>query len=210
MKQFAGPFDNLETDILAGMANLVWWEAWAHHQDELHEEGLPHANLAGAEIAHVADDPSEIQRIDIENHVKAVRKKIEAANHAKLPTLYKRAIEANRKAAEKEGTPYIPGARASEDQFGSCLAHMSMGTGVSWFDDNEKFDLEVPYSEYGSCYLTWEGPDADTAIKAYLARTKKSSQDPEELLQLLTEFLDDKKLGGDLHEFLLTKTGGRR
>jgi len=210
MKQFAGPFDNLETDILAGMANLFWWEAWAHHQDELHEEGLPHANLAGAEIAHVADDPSEIQRIDIENHVKAVRKKIEAANHAKLPTLYKRAIEANRKAAEKEGTPYIPGARASEDQFGSCLAHMSMGTGVSWFDDNEKFDLEVPYSEYGSCYLTWEGPDADTAIKAYLARTKKSSQDPEELLQLLTEFLDDKKLGGDLHEFLLTKTGGRR
>lgn len=210
MKQFAGPFDNLETDILAGMANLFWWEAWAHHQDELHEEGLPHANLAGAEIAHVADDPSDRRRIDIENHVKAVRKKIEAANHAKLPTLYKRAIEANRKAAEKEGTPYIPGARASEDQFGSCLAHMSMGTGVSWFDDNEKFDLEVPYSEYGSCYLTWEGPDADTAIKAYLARTKKSSQDPEELLQLLTEFLDDKKLGGDLHEFLLTKTGGRR
>ena len=210
MKQFAGPFDNLETDILAGMANLFWWEAWAHHQDELHEEGLPHVNFVGAEIAHVADDPSEIQRIDIENHVKAVRKKIESANHAKLETLYKRALRANRKAAEENGTPYVPGSRASEDRFGSCLAHMSMGTGVSWFDDNEKFDLEVPHSEYGSCYLTWEGPDADTALKAYLTRTKKNRADPEELLQLLTEFLDNKELGGDLHEFLLTKTGGRR
>jgi len=29
-------------------------------------------------------------------------------------------------------------------RFGECLAWMSMGAGVSWFDDHEPFDLKVP------------------------------------------------------------------
>jgi hypothetical protein len=210
VKRFPGPFDNLSSDILAGMANLFWWDAWSSRQNELLEEGLDHVNLSGAEIAHVANNPSDLQRLIIEEHVKKVRKKIETANHAKLATLYKRAIRANEEAAAENDTPYAAGWRSSEDQFGSSLAHMSQRSGISWFDNNEKFNLEVPEVEWGACYLSWEDPSVDEALKAYLTREKIKLGDPEEILNLLTEFLNSKNLGGALHEFLISKTGGRR
>jgi hypothetical protein len=210
VKRFPGPFDNLSSNIHAGMANLFWWDAWASHQEELQKEGLEYANLSGQEIAHIADDPSDLQRVVIENHVAEVSKKIEKANHAKLHTLYKRAIQANAKASGENGTPYAAGWRSSEDQFGSSLAHMSMGSGGSWFDHNERFDLTVPSDEWGAYYLPWADPSVDETIQACLRRKKVSYVDSEEILNLLTEFLDTEKLGGKLHEFLLTKTGGRR
>jgi hypothetical protein len=209
VKRFPGPFDNLPCDIRAGMANLFWWSAWADRQDELREEGLESANLVATEISQVADDPTEQQRIEVKAHVAKVAKAIEKANHAKLPTLYKRAIKANHDAAKKDGTPYIPGPRASEDQFGSTLAHSSMGSGVSWFDDNEKFDLKMPYFEWGPCYMSWPGPTTEEAIDAYVERVEDPKLDAQDKLELLVEFLDSKNLGSDLHEFLIARTGGR-
>lgn len=208
MKRFPGPFDNLEGEILSGMANLFWWYAWSNRQDELHEDGLEHANLSGAEIASIADDPDDVQRVEVEAHTRKVAKAIEKKNHAKLATLYKHAIAANRKASEDNGTPYSPGERASEDQFGSCLAHMSMGSGVSWFDDNEKFALEVPYFEWAADYVSWPGPKAREALDAWILRSDTDEGD-DNTLDFLMEFLDDKGLGPSLHEFLIKKTGGR-
>lgn len=209
MKRFPGPFDNLPCDIRAGMANLFWWSAWADRQDELREEGLESASLSGVEISQVAGDPDDTQRADVEKHVAKVAKAIEKANHAKLPTLYKRAIKANRDAAKVDGTPYVPGSRSSEDQFGSTLAHSSMGSGVSWFDDNEKFDLEAPYFEWGSHHLNWPGPNTQEALDAYMKRVKDPKLDAQDKLDILVEFLDSKNLGSDLHEFLIARTGGR-
>lgn len=244
MKKFPGPFDSMTSDIEAGMANLLWWSAWSDRQEELTTEGLPSENLSGVEIANAADDPTPEQRTEIEAHVAKVVKAIEKANKATLSTLYKKAIEANkyehqdaqRHLADRDRTPYEAPWRASEDQFGSCLAHMSMGSGVSWFDDNAKFELDVPYSEWGSCYLTWESPTGEQALEAYLNRGMKTrgqrfvdllnslptveaaveayNQQDEDasdgvLLSLVLEFIDKQKLGGDLHEFFIEKTGGR-
>lgn len=33
------------------------------------------------------------------------------------------------------------------EDFGICLIMMTLGTGVSWFDDHAKFDLKTPYIE---------------------------------------------------------------
>ena len=210
MKRFPGPFDTLPDDIRAGMGNLLWWHAWADRQGECKQDGLPYTNLSGVEIAHAAGDPDAVQRAEIEAHVVKVVRAIEKANKAKLPTLYKRAIEANRKAAERESnTPYVPGPRAYEDQFGSTLAHMSMSSGVSWFDDNECFELEVPHFEWAGCYLSWPGPTTEEALDAYVERLEDPKIDDTDKLDLLSEFLDSKNLGSTLHEFLIGKTGGR-
>jgi hypothetical protein len=48
-------------------------------------------------------------------------------------------------AAEANGTEEI-----DAEHFGRDCAMMAMGTGVSWFDDNETFPLETPYMDCGS------------------------------------------------------------
>jgi len=35
----------------------------------------------------------------------------------------------------------------SKEEFGYCVAMMALGTGVSWMDDHEEWDLEVPQVE---------------------------------------------------------------
>jgi alkaline phosphatase len=134
------------------MANLFWWDAWAGRQEELAQEGKPHANMSGCQIAEIADNPNEEQRKTIIEHTEKVIREIEKLNHAKIERIYQRALRADGFMKDEE----VP-EKASRDHFGSDLAFMSMGSGASWFDDHKEFKLQVPYHEFGYSYLNWEG-----------------------------------------------------
>ena len=124
--------------ILHGMASTLWGNAWADHAEE-HRC----TNLSGK---HIEDFMPPVPKEAFALAEKWA-KEIERANKASLDTLYERAMEAN----EKEGRGGKGGRvalTATPDAFGSALAYMKMDAGVSWFDDNAEFDLDVK-SSYG-------------------------------------------------------------
>lgn len=138
-----------DDEILQGMASLFWNSAWADYQDHLHEIGAEHVNLSGCEITEVSDDPDDVQAEEVRAHTERVAKELYELNKVSaLDELYQRACRADRAG---------PRQRREEDadRFGSDLAFMSMGAGVSWFDDHNQFPLEVPYHEWHWMYLTW-------------------------------------------------------
>lgn len=156
-KKYPGPFDGLSDDIRSGMANLFWWEAWASHQEELAQRNQPHVNMSGCQISDIADNPNEEQKKTIIEHTEKVIYAFEELNGMNIEELYQKALRADGIDPEDE---YIP-ENASRDFFGSDLAFMSMGSGVSWFDDHKKFELKEPYYEFGDGYLNWEGEEEE-------------------------------------------------
>lgn len=151
--------------VLDGMAALFWNSAWADYQDELFEQGEPHANLSGVNIYDVSDDPDERQTATLKAHVTRIADEIETVNNATLDELVERAGDADDEEADPE-------------RFGECLAYMSMGSGVSWFDDHEKFPLEVPYHEFGWVYLSWP-PTLRDQLDAWVEAVEKEGETPE-------------------------------
>ena len=146
--------DLFNDDIRNGMAALFWNSAWADYQEELGRLGEPHANLSGVNIYDVSDEPDEVQREELRRHVEQVVEEIEYKNSASLDELLDRATAAD-------------DAEADPERFGECLAYMSMGSGVSWFDDHVHFEIEVPYREHGWVYLTW-GPTLQDELDAWI------------------------------------------
>lgn len=146
--------DLFNDDIRNGMAALFWNSAWADYQEELGRLGEPHANLSGVNIYGVSDEPDETQCEELRAHVQRVVEEIEYKNSASLDELLDRATAAD-------------DAEADPTRFGECLAYMSMGSGVSWFDDHEHFEIEVPYHEHGWVYLTW-GPTLQDELDAWI------------------------------------------
>lgn len=136
--------------IRVGMAQLFWWDAWADYQDDLGRRGLPHVNMSGERIEEIADNPDAENRATIIEHVNKLTKLIEELNGKSLLDLVEDAAKADGIVDPDEGYKI---------RFGECLAWMSMGAGVSWFDDHKRFPLDVPYREFGWCYLNF--PDAE-------------------------------------------------
>jgi len=120
---------SLRDEIVDGMAENLWANAWARHVDE-------HRcyDLRGAEVTeHMPPVPKEADAV-----AEKWAKEIERRNKASLVQLYDRAMSAN----VSEGIEI--GRRSTPDAFGWSLAYMASGAGVSWFDDNAEFDLDVP------------------------------------------------------------------
>jgi|SRR5277367_1098279 len=119
---------SVRSEIIDGMAEILWGSAWADHADE-HDC----TNISGMEITNVMPSiPKEAEQM-----AQDLAKKYESLNHMSLDKLYAVALEADEKGTRRRG-------EESPDRFGSDLAFMAMGAGVSWFDDHEKFPLKKP------------------------------------------------------------------
>ena len=112
-----------------GMAATLWADQWASHVDE-HRC----TRLSGVEITSVMPPvPAKAYELATELMVK-----ISAANGGKSIT------DLLEEAAQADGvTPDAAYMRS----FGSDLALMALGHGVSWFDDHATFPLKVPSFE---------------------------------------------------------------
>jgi hypothetical protein len=114
--------------IIGGMAAMLWALAWADHADEHRCE-----NLSGMDIMKVMPAVPD-ESVTVANDLV---KGIEKANNTPLDVIFAVACNAD-------------GIQPSEkvaEKFGGDLAHMAIGSGVSWFDDHEKFPLAMPYGE---------------------------------------------------------------
>jgi len=112
--------------MVEGAARVLWASAWA---DVTEERGESHS---GQELTEVAPPtPMEAQSLAL-----SLIGKVARANGDIGQLL--------RRAAQADGVQVTPEFARS---FGSDLAMMAMGTGVSWFDDHAEFPLVVPSVE---------------------------------------------------------------
>lgn len=172
----------LNVHILDGMARTLWVMAWASYADELKEASRRGADpgdldrLAALEqmgwIAGSGEDWDEVSPDTPKAAMKAAgdldKLIAESEGIAKeefpLVMLFAQAVEAD----TGEPLEYDLDDPDLEDlarDFGSGLAHMAMGDGVSWFDDhkhktgNAEFDPDIPSIavNFDGEELTWEG-----------------------------------------------------
>jgi hypothetical protein len=121
------------SEILEGMASLLWASAWADHADD-HRC----TNLSGKEITSIMPPvPALAKQI-------AARWAIEIARRNSGSTvvdLWERAVIADKQENKRQGTP---------NEFGGDLAMECMGSGVSWFDDHAEFPIKLPEFSAGT------------------------------------------------------------
>jgi hypothetical protein len=140
------------SEIVDGIAETLWDDGWFNHVEE-HGCGR-------------AEDPPPIPK-DARDFATQWAKDVEQSNGKKLDDLYEEALEANARENKGGGADDV---HSSPIAFGNLLAHMMMGAGISWFDFNADFDLEVPRHDGGSevadlmylagsrCKAAWDNP----------------------------------------------------
>lgn len=134
--------DDTERRICAGMANTLWAEAWARHEEEV--EGCYYG---GQEMLDIASEPTEDQVQGIVDWVLDARAKTCEKNRVTwLADLYDQGCAADHANDMELDSP---------EAFGSDLGMQIQGHGVSWFDDHAAFPMELPYHEWGWVYLDW-------------------------------------------------------
>lgn len=124
-------------------AEMLFASSWADYVEEIAKDGEP-SRTSGKEIYDIK--PDAIPREALEAAMDLL-KKIEELNNASIGELYDRAIEA--------------GGTESFQRFSTDLTLQSMGHGVSWFDDNPKFDLKLPDIEFSYLDLGYEVPEEE-------------------------------------------------
>jgi hypothetical protein len=114
--------------IIEGMAAMLWALAWADHADE-HRC----CNLSGQDIMKVMPKVPSEAVVLAEKLVGGIEK----VNKMPLDVIFAFACKADG----------IQMSRKTAEEFGGDLGHMAIGSGVSWFDDHEKFPLKMTYGE---------------------------------------------------------------
>jgi hypothetical protein len=147
---------SVRSEIVNGIAEILWAEGWSNH---IEEHGCE--RLGGGTDITEAMPPIPI---DANDFAEKWAGEVEQMNGKSLSELYEEAEKAN----EREGKG--SSRRSSPTAFGNKLAFMIEGAGVSWFDDNAEFDLEVPDHAGGGevfelmhyagsrCEAAWENP----------------------------------------------------
>jgi len=119
----------MESGILEkGMAEALWADAWASAEQEA---GRSHG---GEEIMDIMPEVPREALIDayrLAGH-------FEEANGMRLVDLLDQAVNADQIDPELVSNEY-------KESFGKYLAMSAVGSGLSWFDDHETFDLNVPF-----------------------------------------------------------------
>lgn len=132
-----------KNQIIAGMATILWGDSWAQHIENAAEYGFskPCQSLSGCKIEDVMPAIPKVAK------QAAIRLAIDYRHSNEGLTvvdLFIKAYQANTDYLltydEIEG---IDDADEVLSRFGECLAWMAMGSGVSWFDDNEDFPMKT-------------------------------------------------------------------
>ena len=141
---------SIEKTIINGMARAFFVSAWAEKQER---KGR---SFSGQELMDVAPSTPRYARdfalmyagglgsllVHLNNAARADI--MELANISKWPK-YGDMTEAERAALDEMVDGLKVEGYASE--FGHYLAMMAMGTGVSWFDDHARFEIDIHHME---------------------------------------------------------------
>jgi len=131
-KAVFGSSRKYDDEIREAMARAFFVDWYASEQERRQEEGLK-ANIArgGEDWMDVAPGTSRAAK----KHAREYAVKLSAANKgATLTDLFAAALNA--------------GGTGDARTFGHYMAMQAMGHGVSWFDDNPEFPIEVPHGEF--------------------------------------------------------------
>jgi len=152
--------------IRDAMARTMFVSAWADREEEC---GRSHPGQELAEVAPPGTPDAAVAAAD-----RLVEDMERANGGLDLDTLFRLAVLADEKdKAARAGKPFVraeaealfgDGGLAAE--FGSDLAMEALGTGVSWFDDHARFEMQVPYARFDEADLDdhfWS-PEASAAL----------------------------------------------
>lgn len=135
--------------IVEGLARSLWVLAYAdyaaaHRGDASIERPLPGEDWE--EVAPETPAAAEAAARELANLYTI-------ANGVSLDEIYRRAASAAGVRWQLAVEPW------RLEQFGRALAHMAVGSGVSWFDDHPTFELVKVHFEcaFDGDYLTWSG-----------------------------------------------------
>jgi hypothetical protein len=147
-----------------GMANMLWWLAWA---DAAEERGV---NLSGKSVERMAP-PTPAKAFMLAERYLGM---IEQANNTSWEVCFFKAWVADHlrdREQNKDVADFVPGQMepSGEDyggefaeEFGQFLAYMLIGSGQDWFDDHAEFTLnggrefEVPHLDSGEFAMVVE------------------------------------------------------
>lgn len=129
-----GPGEDVTGQIREGIARAIFVLAWADSEES---EGRGGMGWAGQDLMNLAPDtsPEALAKAD------QIIQQIQQANGKTVTDLFHEAMTAD---GYGEGDyDYF-----EANRFGHALGMMALGTGVSWFDDHERFPLKVPHNEF--------------------------------------------------------------
>lgn len=151
--------------FVRGMATILWAMGWSNHTEE-HDC----CNLSGCEITSCMPKiPEKAYRV-----AERIAGAIEYANGAGLYLLFSQAMKA-------EGKPELKHEDYHGEEamrFGECLAHMAIGSGVSWYDDHEHFTLGEYFKNQGEMIIP-HCDGADNELQEYADETCEEETDRE-------------------------------
>lgn len=138
-------------DILSGMANILFAQAWADLQEQEHE-----ISLSGEITDYVPEpvDPAALKK------AQEIIKQIEKLNGKSIEELFHDALVADGWTDNELDSGWQHKGRFGNtaEEFGSDLGMQSIGHGVSWFDDHQKFPLKLPHTEFSYYDLSKDYP----------------------------------------------------
>lgn len=123
--------------ILESMARAAFVQWYASEEEEAGrnippgEDWMDHAPETSEEAKKWASDTLEV---------------IEQSHQTPAEMLLLRAIRADNGLQDTSGKQYS--FERYVDLFGHYLAMEALGHGVSWFDDHEVFDMDIPYRDF--------------------------------------------------------------
>jgi hypothetical protein len=127
--------------IVKAMAKAIHVSAWASLCEE--EEGKDLQPRAWAQQDWMDHSPEVTE--DAERAAWVLLGKVENMNGWSIYCMTKMALDSD---LSVDGVRTDGASDSYYEDFGHYLAMMALGTGVSWFDDHEKFPLKVPHIEF--------------------------------------------------------------
>lgn len=128
--------------ILKGAARGLFVQAYASRQEERYSAGKKNARRAGPEEDWMDIAPPTPR--DAYLAASWLLAKLECANKRSV-------FELITMAARADGLPgwgYVMATPSYQEDFGHYIAMQAVGHGVSWFDNHERFEMEIPHFEY--------------------------------------------------------------
>lgn len=132
-----GLLGDYTSEIVQGMAEIFWGDAWATWMEENGRSG----ELSGKEITEIM--PPIPDRVY--NFCYRMLGRIEELNNNDEFILLSMAVGADYNAGNLKSITPLP--KEYTYSFGNYLAHGCLGSGVSWFDDHAEFPIKFPYTE---------------------------------------------------------------
>lgn len=123
-------------EIIDNMARVVWADFWARREED---KGVSFSGVDVFDAAPKTPTAAKTWALDMARQLAEMNGLDPRHPYAAMEELYAKAVAAN-EAAGQDSEP--------AERFGSDLGLMITGAGVSWFDDNAKFDLKKPYGEF--------------------------------------------------------------